>query len=122
MSDAKSQVIDRTRAMKRRDIENCARCGKGLMACGFPSFARVTFEPMIVELGAVQRRHGLEQFFGGGTGGAVLAEVMGDNADLAVPVGNALTGLICGSCALDPEFCLAELSGVLRVKAAKVPG
>ena len=53
------------------------RMQTGVMHSGNPVFLRAAIERFVVDPRAVDRRAGMEQFFGGGSTGAVLAEVMG---------------------------------------------
>lgn len=85
--------------MKRRELEMCCVCGKGVAHGNNIAFYRIKIEHMLLHAPNIQRRHGLEQFFGGGQAGAVLAEVMGDDGDIAVPV-TSESGLICQVCAI----------------------
>jgi hypothetical protein len=96
--------------MKARDIKPCAICGKGLMHAGVPLFYRVKVESMGVDLNAVRRHSGLEQFFGGRQLGAILADVMGPNPDIAKPmIEDQPALLVCQSCALEPRPLLLLL-------------
>lgn len=67
------------------------------MHSGIPIFFRVRIERMAVNMGAVQRQHGLELMLGGH---AVLANVMGPNEDLAVELGDAVTAILCIDCSI----------------------
>ncbi len=93
----------------RKDLKPCAICGKGLMHTGVPLFWRVHIERIGVNAQAVQRQAGLETFFGGGHAGAVLADVMGDGARLAEPIGEPAVRLVCESCATDQATFIAIL-------------
>ena len=93
--------------MKRADLKNCAICGKGLMHSGSPLFYRVKIERMGFDAVAVQQTHGLETFFGGGQAGAMLANVMGPDPDIAKSISSD-EALICDSCAME-STCLAAI-------------
>ncbi len=67
-------------------------------------FYRLRLERLAVNLPAVQRQHGLEQFLGS----AVLADVMGPGEDIAVPLSAASEVLICEECAMPEIHILAE--------------
>ncbi len=96
--------------MKAREIKPCAICGRGVMHSGVPLFYRVKVESMGIDVGAVKRQAGLEQVFGGGQAGAVLADVMGPDPDIARPViEDQPTVLICQPCALEPRPLLLLL-------------
>lgn len=104
-------AYDRARAMKQTDVKPCCRCGKGMMHTGIPVFYRVTIDIMGVDGRAVQRQHGLEQMLGGA---AAVAQAMGENADIGLPIGAPLRGLLCHSCALAADVTFAELVEALR--------
>ena len=79
------------------------------MHTGLPLFYRVSIERFGIDMQAVNRRHGLEMFFGGGNGGAALAGVMGTDDDIAKPVMDKLTLFVCENCAMD-SLCVAQLA------------
>lgn len=76
---------DRT-GVKHRDLRHCVGCGKGMMHANNATFFRGRIDYMLVDMGAVQRAHGMEMMMGGGQAGAVLANVMGRDEDLAKQV------------------------------------
>ncbi len=104
---------DKSRAMKQTDFTPCARCGKGVMHTGLPLFYRVTIERMGSDGQAVQRQHGLEMMLGGH---AKIANVMGPNDDMGLPIGPANKGLLCETCASDYDFSFGELFESLSKK------
>lgn len=89
--------------MKSADLKPCAICGKGVIHAGVPLFYRVKLEHMGVDLNAVQRIAGMEMMFGGGVAGVTLARVMGPDPDIAKPIVEAQTLLICQPCAFEPR-------------------
>lgn len=96
--------------IRRKDLKPCVLCGKGLLHDGNIGVYRVTFEQHIVDHSAVMRAHGLETFFGGGTQGAVLADVMGTDEPLFKPF-EQHSLLICAECFLryhSAQITLAE--------------
>lgn len=95
--------------LQREDLRPCDMCGKGLMHSGLPLFWRVHIERMGVDVQAVQRRAGMEQFFGGGAGGSLLAGVMGDGAPLASPF-NQSSLLLCEPCAIERHLPVAAFT------------
>lgn len=84
--------------MKRNELKKCALCGKGVMHAGLPLFWRITVERFGVNLAAIQRRHGMEMQLGGGAAGAVLANVLGPDEDLADKVMDPVELIVCESC------------------------
>lgn len=96
--------------MKQRDIQFCARCRKGLAHHGHRSFLKASTQRFVLDARAIQSQHGLEMFFGGGSSGAALAQIMGPDPDIATPVGPGTSVLICDACLIDPSFSVGELS------------
>jgi hypothetical protein len=90
---------DRSRAMKQTDFTPCVGCGKGVMHTGLPLCYRVTIERMGIDGRAVQRQAGLEMMLGGH---AKIANVMGPDEDMGLPIGPTLRGLLCETCANSP--------------------
>lgn len=107
---------DRKRAMKHKDFSPCASCGKGVMHTGVPLFYRITIEHMGIDARAVQRQAGLEQFF---AGNAMLANIMGPDDDLGLPIGDAVRGLLCATCGNSPETCFALIAEALQDRQRK---
>lgn len=93
--------------MKQADLKKCVRCNKGVMHNGCPIFYRVIVGRMVVNLPAVERQHGLELMLGRN---AALAAVMGTNEDLAKPLGDPITVLVCQDCAIDVSIAEIEES------------
>ena len=83
---------------KRKDVGPCAMCNKGLMHDQNMIFMRVGIEYMVMDLGAIQRAHGLEQFFGGTPEAAMIANVMSPDEDLAKCSTDHQGMLVCGNC------------------------
>lgn len=100
--------------MKRNELQKCAVCGKGVIHTGLPLFWKLSIERFGVDIGAVQRRHGLETFFGGGGAGAAMAGIMGADEDIAVSLGDKKTLLVCEDCAMKDTMvaALAEMEEV----------
>lgn len=86
--------------MTRRELQKCCVCGRGVAHAGQVQFYRVKVESFMLDARAIQRRAGLEEFFGGGTAGARLAEIMGDDADIAHRVSDPPAVLVCQECML----------------------
>lgn len=81
--------------MKADDIRRCALCGEGVMRRGLPIFWRVTCERMVVDLAAVARVQGMETMM---QGHVALARAFAD-PDIAAPLGDARTVVVCEACA-----------------------
>jgi hypothetical protein len=80
---------------KQSDIQPCAICRKGLAASGLPLFYRLRVERFGLDARAIQRQHGLEMMMGAAS---PLAAVMGPNEDMAKPLMEPRTILICETC------------------------
>lgn len=91
--------------MKRTEISKCALCGQGVMHDGNIIFYRLSIQTFGMDLKAVQRQAGLEQFLGGN---AAIAHAMGPDEDLAIAVHEPETALVCLPCACTPS-CVASL-------------
>lgn len=94
--------------MKQSEMRPCVCCGRGIMHGGDIVAYRVTVEQHLVDVGAVQRQHGLEMMMGGGMGGAAIAAVMGTNSDLT-KMASSVSGLICQPCFMDWGNSIAEV-------------
>ncbi len=94
--------------MKHKDFKPCHCCGRGVMHAGNPLFLRISVERLGVDARAVQQARGMEMMMGGS---ALLANIMGVDADLAKVIDGRDDMLICSQCAdkpLPPYFWLEE--------------
>jgi len=94
--------------MKQSEFQKCGSCGNGMAHNGQITFWRVSAERFMLNLKAVQRKHGLEMYFGGGQAGATLANVMGTDEDLAVILFPKRDFLLCEKCASEKSIPFAE--------------
>jgi len=96
--------------LELRKHAKCSMCGKPFGHTGMPLFWRVTVERFGVDLNAVQRQDGL----GALLGNSRLANVMGTDADMALPMMGALKLVVCEACATQNTCvaALAELEGI----------
>ena len=101
---------DRKRAIKQTGFTKCVCCDKGVAHSGAPIFYRITLEMFGIDGQAVRRQTGLEQVLGGH---ARLAQVMGPDDDIGIPVGDAMVGLVCQQCMCSPDTILAIVLGQL---------
>lgn len=95
--------------LKHRDLKPCIFCGKGMMHSGAITFYRVKVERCIVDVREVKRAAGLEQMMGGH---ALLANVMGPDADLAKVMPGLGECLVCDDCSVrrgSPVAAIAEI-------------
>lgn len=94
---------------KRRDVKPCCMCGKGVGAAGLDFYRLRGLDHMVLDPSGIQRTHGLEQFFGGGVAGAMLANAMGDDPDLAQTMTALDEALVCSECGMQyPLAAIAE--------------
>lgn len=97
--------------MKERELRahaTCSMCRKKIGESGVPLFYRVTLERFGVKLDAVRRQTGLEMML---NGHVAIAQAMGPDEDMAVPVMEKLVLVVCESCStsVDP-CCVAALA------------
>ena len=99
--------------MKRKDIQPCAICGKGVMHDNMMVFYRVKLDYMIANFPAIERQAGLEMMLGGN---AMIAHAMGPDEDLAISM-NEQSFLLCFDCAIRHQ--VAELAEIINEKKAE---
>lgn len=96
-------------AMKERELRACATCAvcrQKVLGCGSFLFYRVSIERFGIDLAAVKRQAGLEMML---NGHVALAQMMGPDQDMALPIMDPLTLTICDACAMKPK-CIAMLA------------
>lgn len=98
--------------MKQTEIKPCTACGKGVMHAGAPQFYRVTVQPHLVNVPAIQRQHGLEQMLGGN---AMIAFHMGTQEDIGLPFGEPVVMLLCQDCGISEQ----SIAGLLEAEERK---
>lgn len=91
---ATTQAGKRASGMRAGELQPCALCGQGVMHNGVPLFWRIELQRLGVDLAAARQVAGMETFFGN----VALARVFTD-PEIASPVGEARTILVCESCA-----------------------
>ncbi|WP_202842077.1 hypothetical protein [Luteimonas saliphila] len=84
--------------MKRKDVKPCKGCGKGVAHAG-PAFFAMKARYWGLDPRGIQQTHGLELQFGGGQAGAVMANIMGADPDLAQPLSDEVDAWVCLDCA-----------------------
>ena len=98
--------------MKRKEIEPCAICGKGVMHDNMLTFYRVKLDYMIGNIPAIQRQAGLDMMLGN----AAIAHVMGLDEDIAIPM-HEQSFLLCFDCAVQHQ--VAALAEIINEKKAE---
>lgn len=79
-----------------RQHTECLICDRKIGQFSAPVFNIVRMERFIVNMSAIQRQQGLAMQLGGN---GVLAQIMGPDEDMAVPVGK-YKAMICDDCLL----------------------
>jgi hypothetical protein len=91
--------------LELRRHSRCDLCAKRVVeASGLPLFWRITVERFGIDLAAARRQDGLGAFLGS----SILAQVMGDDADLAKPVMEPATLTVCETCAIEHAGLLVD--------------
>lgn len=101
-----------TKPMKEKELRAsavCAICLQKIGSSGF-MFYRLSIERHGVDLNAIKRKSGLENFLGS----PALAAVMGPDEDMTIPLMDKITITVCEGCA-DQPITVHELA------AAKQP-
>ncbi len=87
---------------KREDLGNhkCCVCHQGVAHGGGITFYRLSVERFMLDVQGIRQTAGLEMHFGGGQAGAVLANIMGADPDIAQPLTDKpITLFMCEDCA-----------------------
>lgn len=89
--------------MKQREFSPCVVCNKGVAHEGNLCFYRLKIEHMVLNVGAINRQHGLEMMLGGH---GAIAQAMGLDEDLARTASDC-TVLVCADCACQDQVIAA---------------
>lgn len=81
------------------ELLQCRSCGQGMMHSGNLVFYEVTARQCVVDVGNVQRMHGMEMLMGGAVG---LARALSPSNTVAQRIGRPVRSLLCMECALAP--------------------
>lgn len=92
--------------MKRKDVQKCILCNKGMLHSSMPMFYTIKINRMVLDLGAIEQTAGLEQYLGS----TKLAEVMGPNLDIAECLSEGREVWVCANCAIQSGITIAELT------------
>ena len=90
-----------------RKHAKCSLCKRKILESGMPLFYRLTVERFGVKLDAVKRQAGLEALL---NGHVRIAQVMGADEEMAMPIMDALTIVVCESCSTGERHCVAALA------------
>lgn len=98
--------------MKEKELRKhatCSFCQKPILAGGLPCFYTVRIERHGVKLDAVGRQQGLTMFLGGR---ADLAQVMGPDEEMTIPLMDPVNLTVCEPCStdLDSRHCVALMA------------
>lgn len=96
--------------MKEKELRahgTCSLCRMKIGECGLPFFYRLTVERFGVNLNAVKRQSGLAMMMGGN---ALLAQVMGPNEEMTMPLMDPLILVVCERCSMERELPVAALA------------
>lgn len=86
----------------------CSLCRKKIGATGVPLFYRLTVERFGVKLDAVRRQAGLEMVLGRHVR---IAQAMGIDEDLAIPVMEPLVLVVCEVCSMAEQLSIESKYG-----------
>ena len=100
--------------MKRDELQKCICCGKGMMHNNDPFFYRMLLEYFAVDMKAVHRQAGLEQF----TGSPAIASVMGPDEDIAKSISKTVTVFVCFTCSTSEQQSIALIHEEAQGKVA----
>lgn len=98
--------------MKEKELRaysTCSMCKKKLGQTSLPIFYRVTIERFGLDAGAIQRQQGLGMLLGGN---GFLAMHMGADEDMAIPLMDKLTLVVCEDCSMKEEYLVAHLAEI----------
>ena len=93
--------------MELRKHAECSVCHKKIGHNGALFFWIVKIERFMVDMRNIERQDGLSAFY---LGNAVLANVMGDDKDMAQAVTKPIELTLCERCAVDANYPIAHLA------------
>ena len=104
------------RGLKEEELRKhavCALCHRKIGQTKMPMFYLVTIERHGLDLNALKRQQGLGMMLGSGT----LAMVMGEDADMTVPLMNRKTLMVCEECSTEGDCVIPRLAGEKGVES-----
>ena len=115
MNETARKILNELPGIKQSEIKPCALCDRGVAHDGNILFWRLRFDRAGLDLRAIQRQTGLEQFLGS----APLARVMGTDDDIAKVIDGPHDVWICEPCVLERVPELLIIGEKLNEKAEK---
>ena len=94
------------RVSELKEKGKCGICGKGVMHTHLPLFWRVKIERHGIDMGAIQRHHGLEQM----VGSAAIAQVLSPDEN-ATKLIDSREFTMCETCAMEQHNFMILLGG-----------
>ncbi len=96
--------------MKRNEIRPCDCCKDTINNGGQIMFYKIKVTTMGLDPEAINQQAGLEQYFGGGSQAAALADIMGPSPEIAKEIHEGIELLICFNCLVtNPEKKLTRI-------------
>ena len=98
--------------MKEEELRKYAVCGlcrKKIGEASFPTFYRVTLERFMLDPSAIYRQTGFAMMLGGN---ALLAQVMGRDEEMAVPIMDKESFTVCEDCSISKNYCVGAMAEV----------
>lgn len=101
--------------MKERELRNhaaCSLCGRKTFAPGLPLFWTVRIQRFGLNVNAVNRQAGLEQFIGN----VALAQVFSPGEDMATEMHPPIELTVCEDCACNRYLPLAAIAEIAETE------
>jgi len=99
--------------MELRAAAVCGFCHEKIGNSSMPLFYRVRIERHGIKLDAVNRQTGLTMMLGGS---ARLAQVMGRDEEMTMPLMDPLEFTVCDDCSTSKSLCVAEMAESVTVE------
>jgi hypothetical protein len=96
-------------------LATCVCCQRKIGKTGAPLFYLLTIERHGLDAGAIRRASGLEAMLGS----PMLAQVMGPNEALTVPVMPPVRAMVCESCSTEPHLVAQMVETAAEMKTAR---
>lgn len=92
-----------------RQQATCAHCQRKIGESRRPMFYTVTIARHGIDLAAVRRQQGLAMMLGWGVGSGFIANVMGPDEEMTIPLMETGTITICEDCSTN-NVCVSQLA------------